>query len=51
MRESLFPQFEALEHVMEITTREATEVDLPAVLSLYAQLGQDYGAVLSLEEA
>ena len=36
---------------MEITTREATEVDLSAILSLYAQLGQDDGAVLGLEEA
>ncbi len=36
---------------MEIALREATEVDLPAILSLYAQLGQDDGAVLSLDEA
>jgi GNAT superfamily N-acetyltransferase len=36
---------------MEIALREATEVDLPAILSLYAQLGQDDGTVLDLEEA
>ena len=36
---------------MNIITREATEADLPSILSLYAQLGQDDGTVLSLEEA
>lgn len=36
---------------MEITLREATEADLPAILTLYAQLGQDDGKVLSLEAA
>jgi GNAT superfamily N-acetyltransferase len=42
---------EASEKKMEIMIREATEMDLPAVLSLYAQLGQDDGSVLTLEEA
>ena len=36
---------------MKIDFCEATEGDLPAILSLYAQLGQDDGEVLSLEEA
>ncbi len=36
---------------MKITLREATEVDLPAILALYSQLGQDDGTVLGLEEA
>lgn len=36
---------------MEITLREAETSDLPAILSLYGQLGQDDGAVLSNEEA
>ena len=34
-----------------IRIRAATEVDLPAVLSLYSQLGMDDGSVLSLEDA
>ena len=36
---------------MEISIREATEVDLPAILSLYAQLGQDDGTVLDHDDA
>ncbi len=36
---------------MDITIREGERADLPAVLSLYAQLGEDDGAVLSPEEA
>jgi GNAT superfamily N-acetyltransferase len=36
---------------MDIILREANEGDLPAVLALYAQLGQDDGSVLSLNEA
>ena len=36
---------------MEITLREATEADLPSILFLYAQLGQDDGTVLSQDEA
>lgn len=36
---------------MDITIHEATEVDLPAILSLYTQLGQDDGTVLDLAEA
>lgn len=36
---------------MEIIIREATEVDLPAILSLYAQLGQDDGTVLDFDDA
>jgi GNAT superfamily N-acetyltransferase len=36
---------------MEITLREAHESELPAILSLYAQLGQDDGSVLPLDEA
>ncbi|MEI6208546.1 MAG: GNAT family N-acetyltransferase [Desulfuromonadales bacterium] len=36
---------------MHITLREATEHDLPALLLLYAQLGQDDGRVLPLEDA
>jgi GNAT superfamily N-acetyltransferase len=36
---------------MELTLREADEQDLPAILSLYAQLGQDDGSVLALNEA
>lgn len=36
---------------MKIKIYEATEVDLPAVLSLYTQLGQDDGSVLDLEDA
>ncbi|RPH50464.1 MAG: GNAT family N-acetyltransferase [Desulfobacteraceae bacterium] len=36
---------------MDMIIREAAEIDLPAVLVLYAQLGQDDGSVLSLEEA
>ncbi len=36
---------------MEIILREATEADLPAILELYSQLGQDNGAVLPLDQA
>jgi GNAT superfamily N-acetyltransferase len=36
---------------MDIILREACESDLPHILSLYAQLGQDDGSVLSMEEA
>ena len=36
---------------MEIIMREATEADLPDILALYSQLGQDDGAVLPLEQA
>ena len=36
---------------MDIIIREAVETDLPAILSLYAQLGQDDGSVLSIDEA
>ena len=36
---------------MNIILREAQEADLPAILSLYGQLGQDDGTVLSLGEA
>jgi GNAT superfamily N-acetyltransferase len=36
---------------MEIHLREAAEVDLPAILSLYAQLGQDDGGTLDPHEA
>ena len=36
---------------MDIMTREATETDLPAILTLYTQLGQDDGSVLSLGAA
>ncbi|MFH0782832.1 MAG: GNAT family N-acetyltransferase [Pseudomonadota bacterium] len=36
---------------MNIVLREAREADLPAILSLYSQLGQDDGTVLSLGEA
>ncbi len=36
---------------MDITLREACEEDLPELLALYAQMGQDDGKVLSLEEA
>jgi GNAT superfamily N-acetyltransferase len=36
---------------MNIIVREAQEADLPAILSLYSQLGQDDGTVLSLDEA
>ena len=36
---------------MDITLREANEDDLFAILSLYAQLGQDDGSVLPLDEA
>jgi GNAT superfamily N-acetyltransferase len=39
------------EFSMNIIVREAQEADLPAILSLYGQLGQDDGTVLSLEEA
>lgn len=36
---------------MDITLREANGDDLSAILSLYAQLGQDDGSVLPLVEA
>lgn len=36
---------------MDITMRKANESDLFAVLSLYAQIGQDDGLVLPLDEA
>jgi GNAT superfamily N-acetyltransferase len=36
---------------MDIVMREANEIDLPAILALYAQLGQDDGSVLSVDEA
>jgi len=36
---------------MSLTLREATERDLPGLLVLYRQLGQDDGSVLPLEEA
>jgi GNAT superfamily N-acetyltransferase len=36
---------------MEITLRQAAKSDLPAILSLYGQLGQDDGAILDREEA
>ena len=36
---------------MNTTLHEATEADLPAILSLYGQLGEDDGAVLDLAEA
>lgn len=36
---------------MDITMRKANEHDLFAILALYAQLGQDDGSVLPIEEA
>jgi GNAT superfamily N-acetyltransferase len=36
---------------MKITLREADVNDLPDILQLYAQLGQDDGAVLPLDQA
>jgi GNAT superfamily N-acetyltransferase len=36
---------------MKIILREADEGDLPDILSLYGQLGQDDGSVLSLDAA
>ena len=36
---------------MEITAREATKADLPAVLAIYGQPELDAGKLLSLEEA
>ena len=36
---------------MDITMRDANEDDLVSILTLYAQLGQDDGSVLSLDEA
>jgi len=36
---------------MKFIFREATEGDLPAILALYGQLGQDDGTVLSLDAA
>ncbi|HIJ95899.1 MAG TPA: GNAT family N-acetyltransferase [Desulfuromonadales bacterium] len=36
---------------MEVIMREATSTDIPGILSLYAQLGQDDGSVLPVAEA
>lgn len=36
---------------MEITLRQAAKSDLPAILWLYSQLGQDDGAILDRQEA
>jgi GNAT superfamily N-acetyltransferase len=36
---------------MELELRKATEADVPSILSLYAQLGEDDGSVLGLEDA
>ena len=36
---------------MSLTFREIDETDLPAILRLYAQLGEDDGRVLTLEQA
>lgn len=36
---------------MEVELRKAEEQDLPRILPLYAQLGQDNGRILSLEQA
>lgn len=36
---------------MNITIHEAATADLPAILTLYAELGEDDGTVLGLEEA
>jgi GNAT superfamily N-acetyltransferase len=36
---------------MELELRKATETDVPSILSLYAQLGEDDGSVLGLEDA
>ncbi len=36
---------------MEVELRKAEEQDLPSILPLYAQLGQDNGRILSLEQA
>jgi len=36
---------------MDIIMREASESDLPHILALYAQLGQDDGSVLPLDDA
>lgn len=36
---------------MEISLRQAAKSDLPAILSLYGQLGQDDGAILDRQEA
>lgn len=36
---------------MEITLRQAAKSELPAILSLYGQLGQDDGAILDVHEA
>jgi len=44
-------RIKAEEQYMDMMIREATEIDLPAILALYAQLGQDDGSVLSLKEA
>lgn len=46
-----YDRIKAQELYMDMIIREATENDLPAILTLYAQLGQDDGSVLSLEEA
>jgi len=40
-----------MEQIMEIIMREAVEADLPDILELYSQLGQDEGEVLSQEQA
>jgi GNAT superfamily N-acetyltransferase len=39
------------EELMNLTIREIKLADLPAVLALYAQLGEDDGRVLSVKEA
>ena len=36
---------------MNLELRKAVTADLPAILSLYAQLGEDDGSVLDLDEA
>lgn len=36
---------------MEVELRKAEEQDLPCILPLYAQLGQDNGRILPLEQA
>lgn len=36
---------------MNLELRKAVTVDLPAILSLYAQLGEDNGSILCLDEA
>jgi GNAT superfamily N-acetyltransferase len=44
-------QFGRKEDDVNLTIREISEVDLPAVLELYAQLGEDDGRVLTVNEA